>query len=450
MNIRSLRLRLLAGAAIAILVSLAVAWSMMTVLFQRHLERREIQELDRQAVPLIAGLQVDVKGRLSVTAQPPDPRFTRPSSGLYWQISSQHGRMRSRSLWDQELPTAHADAGDEHSWHNRTVAGPFEPELLLLERRLKIAGGHDVLIQLAGDQAPVRTASAEFGYELFLFLAALWLVLSGAAAVQVQLGLKPLAHLRDALRALRLNPSERLAIAEHPPEVEPLTRAINQLAETREQDLARARRRSADLAHGLKTPLSVLAAESRQLRARGDGAIADGLDRAIAAAAAAIEAELARAKAAAARQSITPERVPARVVAEKVVAVVEHTEAGSKRAFDIEVARDLTVPGSPEELSEILGALIENAARFARRLVRICGTRDDKSVRLMVEDDGPGLDDWDAEQALVRGQRLDESGPGHGLGLSIARDLVEARGGAISLKRSALGGLQVEMAWPLV
>ncbi|MES2473850.1 MAG: ATP-binding protein, partial [Pseudomonadota bacterium] len=176
----------------------------------------------------------------------------------------------------------------------------------------------------------------------------------------------------------------------------------------------------------------------------------DGLDRAIAAAAAAIEAELARAKAAAARQSITPQLVPARVVAERVVAVVEHTEAGGKLAFDIEVPTELTVPGSPEELSEILGALSENAARFARRLVRICGMRDDKSVRLTVEDDGPGLDDWDAEQALVRGRRLDESGPGHGLGLSIARDLVEARGGAISLKRSALGGLQVEMVWPLV
>jgi signal transduction histidine kinase len=449
-NIRSLRLRLLVGAAVAILLALAVAWSMMTVLFQRHLERREIQELDRQAVPLIAGLQVDAKGRLSVTAQPPDPRFTRPSSGLYWQISSQHGRLRSRSLWDQELPTAHAKgAGDEHSWHHRTVAGPFEPDLLLLERRLKIAGGHDVLIQLAEDQAPVRTASAEFGYELFLFLTALWLVLSGAAALQVQLGLKPLAHLRDALRALRLNPSERLAVIEHPPEVEPLTRAINQLAETREQDLARARRRSADLAHGLKTPLSVLAAESRQLRARGDRQVADGLDRAIAAAAAAIEAELARSKAAAARQSITPELVPARVVAERVVAVIEHTDAGAKLAFDIEIAPDLTVPGSPEELSEVLGALTENAAPFARRLVRICGDRDDKSVRLMVEDDGPGLSDWDAELALVRGRRLDESGPGHGLGLSIARDLVEARGGAISLSRSALGGLQVEMAWPL-
>src|SRR5690606_6612972 len=142
--------------------------------------------------------------------------------------------------------------------------------------------------------------------------------------VQVQLGLKPLARLQGALKALRLNPSERLAVGEHPPEVEPLTQAINQLAETREQDLARARRRSADLAHGLKTPLSVLAAESRQLRARGDSAIADGLDRAISAAGAAIEAELARAKAAAARQSIEPQHVPARVVAERVVSVVEH------------------------------------------------------------------------------------------------------------------------------
>jgi signal transduction histidine kinase len=445
-NIRSLRLRLLAGAAIAILVSLAVAWLVMSVLFQRHLERREIEELDRQAIPMIAGLQVDAKGILSVTTQPSDPRFTRPGSGLYWQVTSQHGRLRSRSLWDQELPT---ERGGKSNWQSRTARGPFEPEILVLERRLTISGGHDVILQLAEDQASVRAARAEFGFELFLFLGALWLVLSGAAAVQVQLGLKPLERLRDALRALRLNPSERLAVAQHPPEVAPLTQAINQLAETREQDLARARRRSADLAHGLKTPLAVLAAESRQLRARGDAIVADGLDRAIAAAGAAIEAELARAKAAAARQGIAPEAVPARLVAERVVSVVEHTEAGAKLAFAVDVPDALAVPGSAEELSEIIGALAENAARFARRQVRIAGNQNGESVLLTVEDDGPGLEDWRAEQALVRGQRLDETGSGHGLGLSIARDLVEARGGSIALKRSELGGLEVEMLWPL-
>lgn len=448
MNSRSLRLRLLAGAAVAILVSLAAAWLVMLILFQRHLERREIEELDRQAIPMIAGLQIDAKGAISVPTQPSDPRFARPCSGLYWQITSRHGRIRSRSLWDQELKTG-AKTGGKYSWHTRKERGPFEPELLILERRLTIAGGHDVIIQLAEDQKSVRAARAEFGYELFLFLGALWLVLSGAAAMQVQLGLKPLDRLRDALRALRLNPSERLAVAHHPPEVAPLTQAINQLAETREQDLSRARRRSADLAHGLKTPLAVMAAESRKLRARGDGAVADGLDRAIAAAGAAIEAELARAKAAAARQSITPEAVPARLVAERVVSVVEHTDAGAKLAFAVDVPDTLAVPGSAEELSEILGALTENAARYARRQVRIAGDRNEESVVLSVADDGPGLEDWRAEQALVRGQRLDEIGSGHGLGLSIARDLVEARGGTIALKRSKLGGLEVEMLWPL-
>ncbi len=85
-------------------MSLAVAWLVMTVLFQRHLERREIEELNRQSLPLIAGLQVDASGRLSVATQPPDPRFARPSSGLYWQVSSQHGRIALAFLWDQELP----------------------------------------------------------------------------------------------------------------------------------------------------------------------------------------------------------------------------------------------------------------------------------------------------------------------------------------------------------
>lgn len=448
MNIRSLRLRLLAGAAIAILASLAAAWLVMSILFQRHLERREIEELNRQAIPLIAGLQVDAKGALSLTTRPSDPRFARPLSGLYWQVTSQYGRLRSRSLWDQELKTGSAHDG-KYSWQSRRERGPFEPEILLLERRLTVAGGHQVIIQLAEDQKSVRAARAEFSFELFLFLGALWLVLSGAAALQVQLGLKPLERLRDALRALRLNPSERLAVAQHPPEVEPLTRAINQLAETREQDLARARRRSADLAHGLKTPLSVLAAVSRKLRARGDADVADGLDRAIAAAGAAIEAELARAKAAAARQSVSPEAVPARLVAERVVSVVEHTEAGAKLAFAVDVPDTLMVPGSAEELSEIIGALTENAARYARRQVRIAGDKNEECMQLRVEDDGPGLEDWRAEQALVRGQRLDETGSGHGLGLSIARDLVEARGGSIALKRSKLGGLEVEMLWPL-
>ena len=446
MTLRSLRLRLLMGAAAAILVSLVVAWFAMTLLFARHLERRDIEELDRQSVPLIAGLTLDAKGAPVADALPADPRFQRPSSGLYWQVSTAAGTIRSRSLWDQDLPPA--PATPDRAWQNRLVPGPFEPTVLLVERRLTLAGDKDVLIQFAVDEASTGAARAEFGQELFLFLVGLWLVLSAAAAVQVQLGLKPLAKLREALKALRLNPSERLAVRDHPPEVEPLTQAINQLAETREGDLARARRRAADLAHGLKTPLAVLKAQSRQVRAIGGDAVADNLDKAVAAAAAAVEAELARARAAAARESVGLSTAPMREVAERVVSVVEHPEQGAALVFEIESPPGLTLPGSAEELSEILGALVENAARYARRRVRILAAADDDSACLLVEDDGPGLQDWQAEEALIRGRRLDETGPGHGLGLAIARDLVEARGGTIALKRSEMGGLQVKMIWP--
>jgi signal transduction histidine kinase len=303
-------------------------------------------------------------------------------------------------------------------------------------------------VQLAEDAATLVNARQEFGQTLLLFLGLLWLALTAAAALQVQLGLRPLARLRDALDRLRHDPSQRLAVANHPPEVAPLLLAINQLADAREQDVARARRRAADLAHGLKTPLAALRAQSQTLRAAGGEARADALDRTIAAAVAAVEAELARARAAAARESAPLDRAPLRAVAERVVSVIERTEKGAALVFEVECPAGLILPASAEEVSEILGALTENAARFARRRVRIAAAREPERMRVTVEDDGPGLEDWQTEQALRRGRRLDESGPGHGLGLAIARDLVEARGGALMLKRSGLGGLLAEMIWP--
>jgi signal transduction histidine kinase len=445
MTMRSLRLRLLTGGGIAILISLVVAWFAMTLLFARHVERREIEELDRHALLLIAGLRLDPGGAALADTPPPDERFQRPASGLYWQVSTRAGRLRSRSLWDQDLPSAKPTAG--YAWSHRNASGPFEQKVLLLERRLSLAGDREVTIQFAQDEAPVSAARNEFGFELLLFLAGLWVVLAIAGAVQVQLGLQPLRKLRDALDALRDNPLARLSVRDHPSEVAPLIRAINQLAQAREQDLARARRRSADLAHGLKTPLAVLAAQSRHVRLVGGGEAADGLDRAIAAAGAALEAELARARAAAARQGVEALTAPVQQVAERVISVVERTEEGARLVFEIDIPDALALPGSAEELSEVLGALTENAARFARRQVWITATEDAEAMWLCVADDGPGLEDWQAAEALVRGQRLDESGPGHGLGLSIARDLVEARGGVIALKRATQGGLLVEMTW---
>jgi signal transduction histidine kinase len=444
MRLRSLRLRLLAGGAVAVAAALVAAWFFMTLLFEHHLERRLADELHRDGVRLVAGLTVGQGGALSIAEGPRDERFTAPASGLYWQVSSRRGLLRSRSLWDQAMPTS--SAATRGDWSERVVAGPYEPRIVLLERRIALDGGRlPVLVQIGQDAAALTSAGREFGRELAIFLAVLWLCLSIAAWVQVALGLRPLAHVGSALDRLRHSPSERLAAA-GAVEVQPLIDAINALADAREADLDRARHRAADLAHGLKTPLAALAAQSRRARAAGAVEAADGLDRAIAAVRAAVESELQRVRIASIRHD-SGASCPARAIAEQVVAVLERTDYGERLAFDVDVPDALRLPLAAEDLTELLGAAAENAARYARRTVRIAGVDEGAHAVLVIEDDGPGMAADDRDAALERGTRLDSSGGGQGIGLAIVRDVAEATGATIALARSDLGGLRIAISW---
>jgi signal transduction histidine kinase len=441
---RSLRVRLLLGAAIAIFLALAAAWVAMTLLFERHVERRIEADLVREGLQLAAALSIASDGKPALEREPGDARFFEPASGLYWQVSTPQGTLSSRSLWDQQLPAPNEVSSRE--WHHGVVAGPFDQRVLLIERIIRPERfGSDVLVQLAHEHRSLHEAREEFGEELALFLALLWLILALAAWAQVELGLRPLRHVRNEVETLKRNPRERIAAA-HVAEIEPLTRAINELAEARERDLARARRRAADLAHGLKTPLAALSAQSRRAREAGAIEAADGLDHAIAAATTAIEGELARSRAAAIRAAPSCDSTDALPVLESLVGVVEKTEFGAKLVFEVNVPENLRLPVAAEDLLEIAGALVENAARYARRRVRLTGERTGAGC-LVVEDDGPGIDSEKVAAALVRGGRLDEAGAGHGLGLAIANDLVDATRGQMTLVRSELGGLKVSISW---
>jgi len=441
----SLRGRLIAGGMLAILAALAVSWLAMTWLFERHIERRETAELVRTGQDLAAAVRLEPNGAPVVEGQLADPRLRKAMGGLYWQVSTPAGLKTSTSLWDQTLKSPLDAPADD--WGSGIAAGPFGDRLLLVERAVRPdRNGPAVLIQVASDEKVLRLARAEFGRDLALFLAGLWVVLSAAAALQVTLGLSPLARVREDLSRLRKSPSARMS-DEHPQEIAPLAEAINALAEAREGDLARARRRAGDLAHSLKTPLAALSAQSRRAREAGATEAADGLDAAIAAVGAALEAELARARAAAAREAAFAAETAPLAVAERLVAVLERTADGERLIFDVEIAADLRVPVSEDAVTEMLGALIENAARFARRQVRVSGVPMADGPVLFVEDDGPGMDEGRAEAALARGARLDEAGPGHGLGLAIVRDLAESSGAALAMDRSALGGLRAAIAW---
>ncbi|MDA5193909.1 sensor histidine kinase [Govanella unica] len=448
MNFRSLRLRLLIGGAIAIFAALAVAWGVMTWLFERHIERRVEEDLRRQATQLLAGLVVDPQGTFTLLRKPQDSRFETPASGLYWQVTTKTETRRSRSLWDAVLPSSPSAATSD--WQTRKVIGPFSQHVFVLERIIRPTKDvHDILLQVAQDQHSLQIARDQFGRELAYFLALLWLVLSGAAFMQVQLGLRPLGHLRSELSDLKRNPARRLN-ARYPQEVEPLIAAINDLADAREADLKRARQRAADLAHGMKTPLAALAAQTRLIRDHHapNNHLAFGMERAIAAATAAVETELARARAAASRNHMpTTDAVP-RDICQRLITVLERTEKGMRLDYTLDLDPALRLSIAPEDLNEILGPLLENAVKFARRRIAISGHAKAGKISLIIEDDGPGITAARAAEALSRGGRLDETGhSGHGLGLAIARDLVEATGGTITLGRSTLGGLRIDLRW---
>ncbi len=441
---QALRVRLLVGATVAIFLALAASWIAMTLLFERHIERRVEMDLRRIGLQLAANTSIQKDGAPAVSVEPGDALFEEPASGVYWQLSTPQGAVRSRSLWDQELPPS--STATAKAWSKRLVRGPHEPEILLIERRVvPERSATQVLLQLGHESQSLHKARSEFGEELASFLAILWLILSAAAWAQVELGLRPLRAVRSDVEKLKRNSSERLR-SSYPREIEPLTRAINELAEARAVDLNRARRRSADLAHGLKTPLAALSAQSRRAREAGAIEAADGLDRAIAAAAAAIEGELARSRAAAIRTMPGQSSIAPLAIVESVIGVVERTETGANVVFDVDIPDDLRISMASEDLLELMGTLIENAARFARRRVRIGGSAADR-VELVVEDDGPGIEAEQMAQAMARGVRLDEAGPGHGLGLSIAQELAQATGGTIQMLRSELGGLKVVVSW---
>ncbi|MES2291386.1 MAG: HAMP domain-containing sensor histidine kinase, partial [Pseudomonadota bacterium] len=372
--------------------------------------------------------------------------LSRPGSGLYWQVSVKGQMARSRSLWDQTLrPDDHITGND---WHFGKQVGPFEPRVYVVSRYVRAdATLPPVLVQVAIDARPLYLARMAFQRELAVFLFVLWLVLAAAAWLQVSLGLRPLAGLRTDVLRMKSRPDERMTGA-HLAEVAPLVEAINDLADTREADVRRARQRAADLAHGMKTPLAALAAQSRLIR--GDSSIStEGLDRAIASATAAVEAELARARAAASRhEEQASETLPQRAIA-RLISVLERTEKGMRIDFVNEVPADLSVRVDEADLTEITGALLENATRFARREVTITGGAEDEAAWICIDDDGPGMTPEAAGKALARGVRLDERGAGHGLGLAIARELTDATGGTIDLSKANAGGLRVMLRWPV-
>ncbi|HRD28967.1 MAG TPA: sensor histidine kinase [Caulobacter sp.] len=443
------------------LVLLAAGWSLAVLIvtglsLTAFFQQAALSRFDLGLVDLIEGLNAGVSvedGRVIAPALT-DARALRVYSGRYWQIAEPGPNntikviVPSRSLFDRELSIP----GDVVKQIAATPAvqvfygadGPLDQPLRATAMQVKLAGrAAPVILMAAEDRSPVDREARRFAA-----LTAGALVLMGAGIlaavfIQVRVGLQPLFRLRGEVADVRKGKIERI-VGQYPSELEPLATELNALVAHNQDVVERQRTHVGNLAHALKTPISVMLTEAQQQ----PGQLSEVVSRQAEAMRGHVEHHLRRARAAA-RSQTHGERTLVEPVIDELAVTLERIFLDKGVEIDWRCPDDLCFRGERQDLQEMAGNIMENAGKWSKGRVRVAAVAlSPERLAITVEDDGPGLPADRREEVLKRGARLDESAPGSGLGLAIVDELARAYGGALILGDSSMGGLKVELSLP--
>lgn len=450
---RSIATRLFLTAAALSAVVLLVASLFFTAYYRREAEEIFERRLDVYLRAIVADVSESGQEGRTGPGQLGDPQFELPGSGWYWQITRMddpaHEIKASRSLFANRLPKLsdlNVPAGVGGSRRGYAL-GPDGRRLRIVERVIDAGDTGIYLVQVAASSEEMEEQIGRFQVELTIAFAALAIALALVAAVQVRFGLRPLRLLQQELASIRSGEFERIG-GVYPNEIAPLAEELNLLISANRDILERARTQVGNLAHALKTPLSVIVNEadttpsslaekvSEQARIMRDQ-ISFYLDRARAA---------ARGGALGAATQVAP-------CVEALLRAFSKIYGDRGVRFHGDIAPDLRFLGEKQDLEEMIGNLLDNAGKWAKSRVDIAvgveGAGQPRSALvILIDDDGPGLAPHLRAQATERGRRLDETKPGSGLGLSIVVDLAAAYGGTLELDDSPTGGLRARLRLP--
>ncbi|WP_454649121.1 ATP-binding protein [Bradyrhizobium liaoningense] len=452
----SLANRLFLSATAWLVVILAITGVVLSSVYKNATERAFDRRLNLYLRTLIA--------EVATPDEPPDrqfqslgePLFELPLSGWYWQITrtdTEKPEVRSsRSLWDKKLPKLEEQGAELTAAGIRLayVDGPEGQNLRMVERPVDLGADGKYLVSVAGDDTEIFDETRSFDYYLGGTFTALGIVLLLTTVFQVRFGLAPLKRISESIADIRSGRAERLE-GEFPVEIAPLARETNALIDANREIVERARTHVGNLAHAIKTPLSVIVNEAGAHLA--DPFAAKVME----------QADLMRDQVA---HHLERARIAARVsVVSTVTEVAPAIEALRRTMEKIHRDRGIVVEaradpsakfrGERQDLEEMVGNLVDNACKWAasRVLIEVLveaphQTGAGPRLRIIVDDDGRGLSEAERAQVSRRGQRLDESKPGSGLGLSIVVDLAALYGGSLSLGAAPTGGLRAELVLP--
>lgn len=443
------------------LIWLASAWIVVALLLTGWALTSQYQESALRRLGFVLGDTIDdvvlattVTPQGVTVAEIKDSRTLRPLSGKYWAVGELDGQggvrmlARSPSLADEDLVVPVGLANRLADAFGQTISynalGPIDRPLRVAASLKSMPGRHEPLVLMAGiDRSTIDDDTRQFATFTWTALLILGLGLVVAVFLQVQIGLRPLYGLRNEIANVRKGKAARI-VHSYPVEIQPLAEQVNRLLDHNQETVERQRTHVGNLAHALKTPLSVMLAEAGNQQ----GVLPDMVRKKTEVMKAQVDHHLRRARAAA-RAQLLGERTPIAEVLDEMAVMLERVFEEKGVEIDWRAPDDLGFRGERQDLQEILGNLMENACKWARRRVRIsAGATGLGQMVVVVEDDGPGLPEEQREAALQRGMRMDETTPGSGLGLSIVVELTRAYGGKITLADSDMGGLRVLLELP--
>ncbi|MBB5046549.1 signal transduction histidine kinase [Rhodopseudomonas rhenobacensis] len=452
----SLATRLFLSATAWVVVILAITGIVLSSVYRQASERAFDRRLNLYLRTLVA--------EVATPDEPPErqfqslgePLFDLPLSGWYWQIArtdTDKLELRaSRSLWDRKLSRLEEQGVELTAAGVRQgyVDGPEGQNLRMVERPVDLGADGKFLVTVAGDATEIFEETRTFDYYLAGTFLALSIGLVLTTIFQVRFGLAPLKRISDSIADIRSGRAERLE-GEFPVEIAPLARETNALIDANRKIVERARTHVGNLAHAIKTPLSVIINEAAAHP--GDAFAAKVLEQADVMRDQ-VTHHLQRARIAA-RLTVVGTVTEVAPVIEALRRTMEKIHRERCIAIDVEAAAAAKFRGERQDLEEMVGNLVDNACKWAEARVFIevalepAGAADPGAVlRIMVDDDGRGLSAAERAQVLRRGQRLDESKPGSGLGLSIVTDLAALYGGSLKLGEAPIGGLRAELLLP--
>lgn len=439
---RSLKNRIILLSGTWIIMALVGTGAVLLNFYSSHIKSHYDAHVLMHMEEMVSAARLSESGELELAYPPSDPRYQSENSGWYWEIRHDGNVLaRSPSLAGATIDLNRFQAAEHAGTH--VLTGPFGNPLRVQFMQIPagIPGEHLLLVASA-PMMGIRDDVIDVAKHLSISLSFLGVALLLAVALQIRLALKPINQISQGISNIHRGTADKVE-GEFPHGLQPLVNELNNLLEHNSVLLRRARSQLGDLAHSIKNPLTVINNEARTMTTeKGPLILKQTADIA-----GSVEHHLSRARAFGTTK-VLRSRARVKPVAEDLVFALQRIYKSRNLDFDLTGLGDCSVRCEAQDLEEMLGNLMDNASKWAnRRVIVYCELMAGRSL-IYVEDDGPGIPEDKIQKVMQRGQRLDESREGHGLGLSIIQELLEMYRGELTLGVSSYGGLSARLDLP--